>query len=460
MLDLDDLQRIEEAALDLLAEVGLAIPDADLREALVRHGFATRDGRVTVPRQRAARLIAAERDRNGRRFVLDAPPPRPASDEITAAVSTYPSWVHDIETDEIVPYTAERLRQNTRLAHALGLPGVPGCPTDAPPALRPVIQYHIAATHSAHARRPVDPRTSAAVPYIAAMAEVLGESLTSLPVYVFSPLTLAGESLQAVLDHRQRLTAFRTSSMPAMGSSAPIHAGDGYALAAAEVIGAATVLQPLLELPVRWDVSLYPTDLRTMMMIFGSPENLLLQRADAVVDAFFHGRPIGPAGDDLHTNAPRPGAQASAEKASLMTASALMGTRHFWALGTIALDDVFSAEQLIYDLEIRDHVQRLVRGMDVTCDPRRCVETVRAGIANRSFAGLEDTVAAYKDVYWHPAVFERASLGTWLGQGAPTSRQRARERVRELLRGHDYALDADRRRALDAIVARARVALG
>ncbi|MBN1401401.1 MAG: trimethylamine methyltransferase family protein, partial [Anaerolineae bacterium] len=379
---------------------------------------------------------------------------------ITLGASPYPQWVHDLESDRIVPYDTARLIEATRLTHVLGIVGRPGCPADVAPALQPVVQYWATACASAYARDPVDPKSHEALPYVMAMAEALGRPLTALPVYVFTPLALGSESLRCVFAAQARLSSVSVSSMPSLGLSAPIGLGDAFAVAAAEVIGAALVVEALTGLPTRWRVAVFPADLRALMMVFGSPENHLLQLASEEVDAYLHGRAWRPYAVNMHTNAKRPGAQASAEKASQMTSGALLGARHFYPAGTLSLDEAFSAEQLIYDVEIVAHVERLVRGVDASCDPNACVDVVREGLAARGFLGLEDTVARYRQVYWHPELFQRGSLASWMGRGAPRERDQAAARVGELLTQHDYELEPELRRELDAILARARERLG
>ncbi len=142
-----------------------------------------------------------------------------------------------------------------------------------------------------------------------------------------------------------------------------------------------------------------------------------------------------------------------------MTAGALLGHRSFGVAGTLSLDEVFSSEQLLYDLGIKDHVQRIVEGVDGDCDPEKCLRDVRAAIEQRSFAGTDATLKDYKNVYWFPKLFERQFLAGWQGEGSVSIRERAHEMIRELSSQHDYELDPALRRKLDKILDRARAEL-
>lgn len=460
LMPLDELAQIEEAMLRLLEECGLAVADHDLQEQLRRLGFSVRADRAFLERNTVREFLDEERRLSGNQFSAGPAPPGPVDQPIRLFVSEYPQHVHDIDTDQVVPFTTERLIEATRLVDAASERGVPssppGCPADVPPALQPVVQYWVAATYSRHGRHPVDPKAEVSFRYVMEMAEVLGNPVRGLPVYVFSPLTLAGESLRCVLAFRDQLDSVTVSSMPSAGCTAPINVADAFALAAAEVIGSAILVRELTGLRTHWHISLLPLDLRTMAMVFGSPENFLFQLIGEEVCAYFAGRQWGPAAGNIHTNAKLPGAQACAEKASLMTAGALLGQRSFGAAGTLSLDEVFSGEQLLYDLEIKDHVERLVRGVDVACDPQRCVEDVAEALRLQSFAGLDSTLERYRDLYWHPRLFDRQFLAAWMASGGKSIRETTQAMMRDLAARHDYRLEPELQRELDAILARAR----
>ncbi|MEW6749430.1 MAG: trimethylamine methyltransferase family protein [Candidatus Latescibacterota bacterium] len=454
-----ELEAMEQVVLRLLAEVGLAVVDEDLRRTLAGAGHRLAGQRVLLSQRRVTAFLHKERQANGNAFACGPLPPE-SDRPLGLGVLPYPQWVHDLATDRLVPFTRQRLAQATRLLHGLGIPGVPGCPTDAAPALQPIEQYFISATQSRLGRLPVDPKSLESLPYVMEMAEVLGHPVRSLPVYVFSPLTLCGESLRCARAVRDRIAQVAVSDMAATGSSVPVRFAHALALAAAEVIGAAILVQEALELPVAWGIRVCPADLRSLAMVLGSPEDLLLALAGAEVDAFFHGTRWAPGAATLHTMAKMPGPQSCAEKASLMTAGALLGARHFGHAGALSLDETFSSEQLVYDVEVRDHVQRLLAGCAADMDVESCLAEAREGVQAGSFAGLESTAQAHRRVLWYPRLFERRFLAPWLAQGQPDARQRAHTLVAETLARHDFELDADLRHPLEGILARARQALG
>jgi trimethylamine:corrinoid methyltransferase-like protein len=225
-------------------------------------------------------------------------------------------------------------------------------------------------------------------------------------------------------------------------------------MATAEVIGSAMIIQEITGLKTYWSVRICPFDMRELAMSLGSPEDFLFQLANAEINAFFHGTKWRQFSGSTHTSAKLPGAQASAEKSSLMTIGASLGARRFSGAGTLSLDEVFSAEQLVIDCDIKDHIQRLVMGLDVDCNPDLCVEEVALGL-DRGFVGLESTLENYKELYWHPQLFERSFLPKWIGDGCPNIRQKACKMVNELIEKHDFRLETDIQTEIDKIYARA-----
>jgi trimethylamine--corrinoid protein Co-methyltransferase len=451
---IEQLECIEEAMLRILEKVGIAIIDDKMIEQL-QPKFKFKGNRAIFERKVVLDFIDNERKRNGYKF-SEKPQTINPSNEIGVSLIEYSQWVHDINTDKIVPFDTERLIEATKLLDVLHLSGPPGCPTDVPPPIQSVVQYWVAATYSRYGRRRVDPKALETLPYIIEMAEVLGDPLKALPIYIFSPLTLGSESLRCVMDFGDKLSNVHIVNMPSAGCTSSINVGDAFALSAAEVIGSAILMREVIDIPIGWGLGIFPIDLRTLAMVFGSPENFLFQLATSEVNAYFHGTEWYPAAGNIHTNAKLPGAQSCAEKASLMTAGALLGARSFVAVGLLSLDEVFSAEQLIYDLEIRDHIQRLVQGLDCDCDPERCLNDVIQGIEQKSFIALDTTLENYRQVYWHPKLFDRQFFSAWEGEGAKSNRQKAHTMIQELLNKHEYELETKLQNEIDKILARAK----
>jgi trimethylamine--corrinoid protein Co-methyltransferase len=245
------------------------------------------------------------------------------------------------------------------------------------------------------------------------------------------------------------------SSYPTAGCTGPVRPAETFALAVAEVMGSALILRECLEVKVAWEVAAYSFDLRGLAMSYGSPEGLLLEIASREVNAYFHGERWWPhLYNTGSTLAKLPDPQAGAEKMSYMTMAALWGATVLPFAGCLSYSEVFSPMQLLADLEMKDHVERLVQGLDTGCDPEACLEDVRTGMES-GFISLDRTLDLYRDLYWHPRLFDRRFLGPWKSDSCPSFERRAREMIRVLVARHDYEPAADVRKEIGRIYRRA-----
>ena len=463
----DQAARVHEQAKRILQEAGLEVHHAQVLQRLQAEGFrvsgervffepAVVDGFVEQMRQ----WIHPHPDPlPGREREAD---PRPDEGRLTLSVSTYSLYVHDVETDRVVPYTADSLIEMTKLVDSLADEGVhgapPGIPRDEHPDLQPVAQYRIAALYARQGATPVDPTSARTVNYVLDMAEVMGRPIQGLPVYLPSPLRLGGESLDVVLACLDRLSRVWVSSMPSAGATAPLQPFGALALAAAELMGGAVAVHLVTGKPAFFSVGIFPFDLRAGAMVFGSPENMLFQMLCSDYNRFY-GWPWEPSFGNIHVMSKMPDVQSGADKAAIMALGAFLGARHFGSAGTLSLDDIFSPVQLLADCEIRDWVQRAVQGvwLDEEAVDDWAAE-VQSGI-RQGFMMLDSTLDHYKRHVWYPRHWERRGGGPWLAEGQPRLADRLREEVRRRIAAHEFELDADRRREIERIYQAAREAV-
>jgi len=463
-------ERIHETALSILREVGLEVAHESARRKMATEGFRVSGDRVYFEPAVVEDYLAERR----RRREVEANE-RPASDlpsddgKLHLTVGVYAHHVHDLDADRIAPYTSDKLVEMTKLVDVLEERNVhspaPGYPMDVPPPLEPIAKYRIGALYSRHGAHPVDPISAESIPYVFEMAEALGQPMRSLPVYVFSPLRLAGESLDVVMQFREHLDGVHVGAMPAVGGTAPIMPFGALALAAAEVIGGFITLAVVTGLTTDFGIGLHAFDLRHGTMVFGSPETYLFGQLNTEINEFYDSgrrperRHRGHATAGIHVRANFPGPQSAAEKATVMTAGALIGARWFNGAGILSVDEVFSAEQLLIDCEIRDGVERLIGGLNMGQGGYDWVAEVRAGV-ERGFIATDSTLDHFRETYWHPRLFDRGFLAAQGYDGRLKLAERAREMVRQYVARYDFELEASKRREVDRIWRKAQRELG
>ncbi len=450
----DQSERIHATARRILAEIGIEVRQPAYQEKLRAGGFRIEAGRLFIEPGVVDEFVAENRRRLESWQKREQAAPPVDDRRLTLGISPYALNVHDLHSGEVVPYTTERLIEMTRLVDSLSDQGVygapPGTPLDVPPDLQPIAQFRIAATYARQGTTAVDPTSPRTARYLFELSEVMGEPIRSLPVYMPTPLRLGGESLEVVLSCLDRLEHISVSSMPAAGLSGPLHPFGALALSAAETIGGAIAVHAMTGKPVSFYPSFFPADLRTGAMVYGSPENMLYHMLTADFNCFY-GHSPGYAPENIHVLAKLPNGQSAAERAAILMTGAALGARHFMCAGVLSLDEIFSAEQLLLDCEIRDWAQRAIQGVwlgEETVDD--WVEEVRAGLA-QGYMKLDSTLDYYRQQTWYPSGFDRGMIGNWINQGRPSLSSRLRADALRRIAEHTYELDGERRREIDRI---------
>ncbi|MBI4927934.1 MAG: trimethylamine methyltransferase family protein, partial [Anaerolineae bacterium] len=130
---------------------------------------------------------------------------------------------------------------------------------------------------------------------------------------------------------------------------------------------------------------------------------------------------------------------------------ASLGTRHFSCAGTLSLDEIFSAEQLLLDCEIRDWVEHAIRGIHLgEADPENWLAEIRRGVQS-NFMDLDSTLDHFQEQSWYPRRFIRGAIGPWLEQGQPRLSERLRREAKQRIARHNFELDPARRREIERI---------
>ncbi len=469
LVTMDQAARIHELAVTILVRFGFEILRDDVLAAMVRAGFRVEGSRVFFEAS-----VIEEHVEEMRRLAAQE---RPSADgergQLTLWVQPYSHRLHDLESDTLILHTEDTLAEMTRLVDTFAEEGVegsiPGYLLYEPAPLQPITQYRIAATNARNGAYPIDPCSPITASYVLDMAEAMGHPIRGLPVYLPGNLRLGGQSLDIALAQAYRLERLSVGTMPAAGADAPILPMAAFAIGIAGQLGGLVTLRTVTKKPVSFHPFITPFDLRSMAMVYGSPENLLFHLAAADLNRFYGNTGVFGKSNisdvrqlhaptlegNIHEMAKFPGPQSAAEKAAIMAVTALLGARRFASAGALSLDEIFSPEQLLLDVEIRDWVQRLVSGLDTTIPGDELLDEIEA-YQDRGYMGADSTLDNYGRLYWYPRLFERDFLGHWEQAGARRWRDRVQEEIRERLARHSYRLDDVRRRDLERIEAAAR----
>ncbi len=149
--------------------------------------------------------------------------------------------------------------------------------------------------------------------------------------------------------------------------------------------------------------------------------------------------------------------QAAYEKATTLLMSALSWPDILVGPGLLAGATVFSAEQLIIDVELFGLCRQAMRGVDA--GPELWLDDVLASVGpGGDFLGEKSTRHNAHGGEWRLAELGfHPSYESWLQEGRKDVVAEARERIEELLARHQpMEYDEDQKKALAALAERAR----
>jgi trimethylamine--corrinoid protein Co-methyltransferase len=189
-------------------------------------------------------------------------------------------------------------------------------------------------------------------------------------------------------------------------------------------------------------------DMRTMVPLYASPEARGF-RADL---AHYYGLPtFGLAGC---SDAKALDEQAMAEVSMTLLVDTLAGANLVHDVGYLESGLTYSLELLVMCDEIIGWIRRFMTPADVN-DETLALDVIHGAGPGGQFLDTRHTVRHYREE-WYPELMDRDRYDNWHAAGAKTFRERAQERIGELLKAHPVPpLDEETRQKVRAVVQRA-----
>ena len=446
----EQLQRIHFAALETIERVGMYCDRPDVLDRLRPLPNVRVEGdRVFLRAEDCTGMID---DQIARRAV----PPEPEG-PITIHGGLHAHHILDFETDELRPITRTDGIEGAKLLDALHernvYGGCPGAPQDLPPGLREVAQAVTSAQYCRNGPLAVI-TTLPSARFIREIREAWGWGFGT-GIHVVTPMRLEGDEFHialAFLDDER--VSISVGGMPMIGATAPVHIIGCLVVGIAEVLATVCILKLLTreDRDFGFSIDAYAVDMHTGSIVFSCPEQQLVELLRRDLNRFYRTTKVT---RSLKSHAKRIGPQMGLEIGAGLSAGALMGSRGFTT--GLSLDEVFSAEKLVFDCEARDWAERLQRGVRFD-DETLSVDLIAEALAENprgNFLAHPSTAAHFRETFWLPRLLDRNLLaGADLGP-MEQARTRARAEVRRLIASHDFEPDPERMRAVEAIYARA-----
>ena len=455
----DQLERIHHASLEILDRTGVCLHDQEAVDLLARAGVRVdEDRRARIPPGLVEwALSTAPRrvvlcDRHGRRVM-----PLERRNVFYGPGSDCPN-ILDHRTGQRRPGALRDIEEGIRLCDAL--PNIDFLmslcvASDLEPATADRHQKRAMLTNSTKPILFVTTEFEGCVDAVA-MAEIVvggAEALRRNPlcacyINVTHPLRHNAEALRKLFFLAGKGLPTTYTPVVLRGASGPVTAAGALALANAGELAGLVLAQLKREgAPVILSGGTNDMlDMRTLGDIYAAPENRVL----CVEMAHYYGLPIfGLAGA---SDSKLPDEQAAAEAAFSLILESMAGAHLVHDVGYLESGMCNSFEQIVICDELIHFVKRFMRGLEVS-EETLALDVIDQVGPDGDFLSTEHTRRHFRED-WYARLLDRSGFDAWSAGGGKTLRQRARERVEEILADHrPEPLPADVQRKIDALIA-------
>lgn len=460
MLDESQIQRLHQAALRILDEVGVQVHHPEARELLAGHGGRIRkDNIVSIPGFLVAEALGSAPSNVVIYNRRQEPVMELGGRRIYFGTGTDLPKTVDLQSREIRDTLAEDVVAGSIISDALpniDFIGSYGLPRDIPPGLHYLRCFQLTTANS------VKPIFSTAeseddLRIIWEMAKAVAGGERELEQHPFlihysepvSPLTHSEEALaKLIFCARHRIPITYAPALLA-GSTGPVTPAGALTVAVAEALSGLVIHQLSNRgAPIISGVAATIMDMRHATVSYTAPEFRLTHSAYA--DLFHHyGIPIwGTAGC---SDAQFPDMQAGAEYGFTVLNAALDGANLIHDCGYLGQGFIAAPEMIVLANEVIAMVKRYMRGFEVR-EKDLALEVIAKVGPGGHFLGEKHTLEHFMDTQWQPEVFNRENLDNWMQKGKKTADQKSRERARRILENHKpEPLSESRRAELDRI---------
>jgi len=253
--------------------------------------------------------------------------------------------------------------------------------------------------------------------------------------HVVPPLRFARDSCEAMEAGVRAGMAVGIISAPQAGATSPVTLAGTIVQSMAECLGG-LIFCYLIDPNCKAHLATWPflSDLRTGAMSAGSTENGLIVAGCAQMAGFYNLPGSVAAG---MTDSKVPDAQSGAEKAATVLMAANAGSSLVTeSAGMQASLMSTSLEAYVIDNDMLRAIMRTVRGIEVS-DETLAFDMIRDVVhGDRHFLGHPETLRRMRTDYVYPLVGDRTTPNVWEEAGSLDIRERARQRVREVLSTH------------------------
>jgi trimethylamine--corrinoid protein Co-methyltransferase len=427
----EEVGLIHQGALRILSEMGMEVQNEELLLLLREYGLNIDllSQRVRFPPILVEQFIA-----EAEKYCWQDHQP-----SLDAEAGIYLSLYHDPVTQELVPWTEERLAFYSSFARSLpnvGKASMLGCRMPTPALLEPLYErfYNWKYGNEEGGSIHIDEICPYLYEIYKVRASFVGKPVNEIfrgSVYLVPPMKLGRHEAYQVMYFWKRGMQVKIGDMFALGSSAPVTLAGAVTLNLAEQI-ALRIVEGNLFGTKRLHIggSIAVLDMRTTFYRSAPPERSLAHLMTAQM-ARFYGASFS--GHALLTDAKEPTFEAGAQKAMNSLLLLLAGGNIWYPVGLLSADEICSPIQMVLDNEIIDILKHYQKVFEVNEDSLGVDVILEAGPGGH-FLDKDHTLKYFKRVVWHPGVFSQQMLRGWMEAGGEHDVDRARQQVLDFMK--------------------------
>lgn len=443
------IDRIYDNAKTVLAQKGLEIENADVREKIADiPGITVRGDRAFFTPDHTDGFLTRYQEKTELHEAT----------AFTTGCLSHAAYLYDFN-DEFRPLTEADNNDMARLIDALRDKNIfgsaPGIPQDVPAPLMGISQFVSSAKNSRSAPSWGGYKSLGNELLIKEANEVMGLEYY-IGVHLLSPMKLTGNEVEIGLTLHERFPHLPVAigSMPTVGLTTPATIVSGFTVAVAEILAGGMVFEALGTSSLSLSVNLYPFDMRYMSFIYGTPANIVINRLEIEINRrIFKTQIVSKA---LRTMSQRPDAQASVQKAAYAGIMAEYGKRNFIGAGSLSMDEAFSPVQLLFDAEIMSELRKVYEMNETVFDEEHLLLDVILENEDGDFITADSTLDFFRENQWDSKLFPSYQARQWIQAGKPEVYAAAKEQAKKLIAQNSFELEPEKARALDSLYAWAK----
>ena len=443
LLTEDQVQRVHEASLEILENVGLEVHNAKAAALFKKHGCKAHDDsrRVTIPPAIVAECLQSV----PAKFTFHARNPEfdrtiPDHAPLTMTASSAPNIIDPVTREQRLA-TSKDLARVARLINQLpgiDLFSVPTLAADAPAGQYSLTRFYTALKHC---QKPVrgsgDPGDDSAS-ILALAYEIAGSEaaykahpfITHHSCPVIAPLKMDASSTELMLFYTERGLPNHPTVVPNAGLTSPLTLVGTLAQANAEFLACVALTQMVRAgTPTIYSTLSTVADMRTGAYAPGGIECGMLNMAHAQMARFYR---LPSAGYIGLTNSKIADAQAGYEKALSCMGGLLAGMHVLQFAGLIDALLAFDFGMAVIDNEISLMLKRVARGLEFS-EAGLALDEIGRTAPSGMFIDTDLTLERMRTTALMPDIADRQSRLAWLQKGGCDANSRALLRAKEIL---------------------------